>query len=99
MNIANLIEKARNAKGSYEPIAKGLGMSEKRLSDWKAGRRKPDAFEICYLAEIAGLNPLDTLAEVQAELDKDNSSYWNKWRARRDSNPRPLPSEGSTLSS
>ena len=24
---------------------------------------------------------------------------WNHWRARRDSNPRPLPPEGSALSS
>ena len=99
MNIAILIERARKAQGSYEPIAKFLGMSEKRLSDWKAGRRKPDAFEICYLAEIAGLNPLDTLAKVQAEIDSERSSYWLNWCARRDSNPRPLPSEGSTLSS
>ncbi len=97
--IKELIEKAKFSLGSYEKLAEATGVRPSVVSEWKAGKRKPDAFKICYMAEIAGLNPLDTLAEVQAEIDKDNSSYWNKWRARRDSNPRPLPSEGSTLSS
>ena len=97
--IKELIDKARNVVGSYEVLAKTVGVRPSIISEWKAGNRKPDAFKICYMAEIAGLNPLETLAKVQAELDKDNSSSWNKWCAWRDSNPRPLPSEGSPLSS
>ncbi len=97
--LKELIESGRNKLGSYEKLAVRLGVRPPVVSEWKAGTRKPDAFKICYMAEIVGLNPLDTLAKVQAELDKDNSNYWNKWCAQRDSNARPLPSEGSTLSS
>ena len=93
--IRELIEKAKDVCGSYENLAKRIGVLPPIISYWKSGKRKPDSFNICYLAEIAGLNPLDTLAKVQAEMDKDNSSYWNKWCAQRDSNARPLPSEGN----
>lgn len=51
------------------------------------------------LAELAGLDPVTTMIEVEAGLDDRFGSIWqrmsNEWRARRDSNPRPLPSEGS----
>lgn len=103
MNVSELIDMARQATGSYDPIAEGLGMSKKRLSDWKAGRRRPEASEIAYLAEIAGFPVLETVAEIESQLSGKHSNVWIKaledWRARRDSNPRPLPSEGSTLSS
>ena len=103
MNVKELVEAARKATGGYKPIAEGLGMSELRLSDWKAGRRRPEASEIAYLAEIAGFPVLETVAEIESQLSGKHSNVWLKaledWRARRDSNPRPLPSEGSTLSS
>ena len=97
--LKDLIEIGRYKLGSYEKLALKLGIRPSIISEWKAGNRKPDPFKICYMAEIAGLNPLDTLAKVQAEIDSERSSYWLNWCARRDSNPRPLPSEGSTLSS
>ncbi len=90
--LTELIEKAKTALGSYGKVAEGCEVRPSIVSEWKSGIRKPTAYQICYMAEIAGLNPLDTLAEIQAELDKEKANYWNKWRARRDSNPRPLPS-------
>ena len=49
---------------------------------------------------------LDALARLCRALDECGSTARSTgamtnvmWRARRDSNPRPLPSEGSTLSS
>ena len=103
MNISELVQAAQKAVGSNEPIAEGMGVHINRLSDWKAGRRRPEASEIAYLAEIAGYPVLETVAEIESQLSGKHSNVWLKaledWRARRDSNPRPLPSEGSTLSS
>ena len=78
MNIAELINRAKEHAGGYEPIAEGLKMSKKRLSDWKGGSRKPDANEIAYLADIAGLPILETVAEVQKELSDDYAELWEK---------------------
>ncbi len=103
MNIRELVEAAQKAVGGYKPLEEGLGMKYTRLSDWKAGRRRPEAAEIAYLAEIAGFPVLETVAEIEAQLSERHAGVWQRavkeWRARRDSNPRPLPSEGSTLSS
>ncbi len=103
MNVKQLIEVAASQIGGQESLANGLGMHKQRITDWKAGRRRPEAAEIAYLADIAGLNVLETVAEIEAQLSERHSKVWLKaledWRARRDSNPRPLPSEGSTLSS
>jgi hypothetical protein len=74
-------------------------MSKLRLSDWKAGRRKPEASEIAYLADIAGFPILETVAEIEAQMSERHGDVWQKalkeWCAWRDSNPRPLPSEGN----
>ena len=103
MNVKMLVEVAQKRTGGLDPLAEGLGMHRSRLSDWKAGRRRPEASEIAYLAEIAGFPVLETVAEIESQLSDKHSNVWIKaledWRARRDSNPRPLPSEGSTLSS
>ncbi len=102
MNVKELVERAGSAIGGQKMLAEGLGMHHQRLTDWKAGRRRPEASEIAYLAEIAGFPVLETVAEIEAQLSDKHSNVWLKaledWRARRDSNPRPLPSEGSTLS-
>lgn len=98
MNIRELLEAAKTRKGSYGVIAELLGMHQNRISEWKKGTRKPDASEIMRLAELADLEPIGTLLEVEAGLDDRFGNIWqrvaNEWRARRDSNPRPLPSEG-----
>lgn len=100
MNVKELIELAAQKVGEQKMLAGGLGMHHGRLTDWKAGRRRPEAAEIAYLADIAGLPILETVAEIEAQLSERHSNVWLKaledWRARRDSNPRPLPSESVT---
>ena len=102
MNVKELIERAGSAIGGQKALAEGLGMHHQRLTDWKAGRRKPDASEIAYLADIAGFPILETVAEIEAQMSERHGDLWQKalkeWCAQRDSNPRPLPSEGNTLS-
>lgn len=76
MNIQELIDAAKRAKGSLGTVAEGLGMHQNRLGDWRAGRRKPDASEIAYLAECAGLPVLETVAEIEAQLDEKHAPIW-----------------------
>lgn len=77
MTLSDLIEKAVEAKGTRAAVAEGLGMDKQRLTDWKAGRRTPDANEIAYLAKCAGLPVLQTVGEIESQL---NSRYAEIWR-------------------
>ncbi|WP_154234704.1 helix-turn-helix domain-containing protein [Burkholderia pseudomallei] len=77
MNISQLIDAAREKAGSSATLAEGLGMHPNRLTDWKAGRRKPEASEIAYLAEQAGLPVLETVAEIEGQL---NGRYAHIWK-------------------
>ena len=71
----------------------------------KAGRLSPELS--AKIAEILGENPVFWMAVAAAEAYTEPKrsellgviDMEKNWRARRDSNPRPLPSEGSTLSS
>lgn len=78
MQLAELIDLAVEAKGSRAEVAKGLHQSAQRLTDWKAGRRKPDAHEIAYLAECAGLPVLQTVAEIESQLDERYAPIWRE---------------------
>ncbi|WP_145956423.1 helix-turn-helix domain-containing protein [Burkholderia pseudomallei] len=77
MNISQLIDAAREKVGSSATLAEGLGMHPNRLTDWKAGRRKPEASEIAYLAEQAELPVLETVAEIEGQL---NGRYAHIWK-------------------
>ena len=103
MLIKEIIEQASLKTGGKVKLAEKIETHKNRISDWISGRRKPEAAEIAVLAQIAGMPILETVAAVEMELNDKYKDIWilaiEEWRARRDSNPRPLPSEGSTLSS
>jgi len=97
MRFEELVDAAKRNKGSKGEIAKEFGFQQSRIGDWIAKRRKPEAAEIAILAEMAGWPILETVAEIEMELNDKYKDIWKKamteWRAQRDSNPRPLPSE------
>ncbi len=103
MLISEIIEKASLKTGGKVKLAEKINTHKNRISDWTSGRRKPEAAEIALLAEIADMPILETVARVEMEVNDKYKDIWTRalkdWRAQRDSNPRPLPSEGSTLSS
>lgn len=78
MDIKTLIDSAKARRGSLGAIATEMGMDQCRLSDWKAGRRKPEASEIAYLADLAGLHVLETVAEIEAQLRPGYAHLWKK---------------------
>lgn len=87
MDIYELIDKAKRQLGSNKIVAEQLNINAQRLSDWKHDRRKPEPAEILQLANIAGLNPAETLFQIMEKLDKDNAELWRIWRPYGDSNP------------
>lgn len=76
MNLSHVIEAAAAALGGKKQLAAAMGKQPARISEWLSGRQKPDAHEIAFMAERAGLPVLETVAEVEAELDPRYSSIW-----------------------
>jgi transcriptional regulator with XRE-family HTH domain len=76
MNIGELLDAAKRKQGSLGSVAEQMGIEQSRLSKWRAGDRKPDAAEILLLAEMAGLPPFETLAQIEQELDSKHQSVW-----------------------
>ncbi|MGN6085406.1 helix-turn-helix domain-containing protein [Trinickia sp.] len=69
-------DKTKEAANSLGYVAETIGKSQSRISEWKKGIGKPSATDIMLMAEIAGLPPLETLAEVESQLDADRASVW-----------------------
>jgi len=76
MTIGELLDAAKRKQGSLGAVADRLGFHQSRLSEWRAGKRKPNASEILILAELAEVPPLETLAKIEQELDAKNASVW-----------------------
>ncbi|MFL9872958.1 transcriptional regulator [Paraburkholderia megapolitana] len=76
MTISELLDAAKRKQGSLGVVADRFEFHQSRLSEWRSGKRKPNAGEILILAELAGLPPLETLAQIEQELDEKNASVW-----------------------
>ena len=78
MDLPELLDAAKRGRGSLKEIATDLDMHPNRISDWRAGRLKPDASEIAYLAECAKLPVLETVAEIESQLAGRHSEIWKR---------------------
>lgn len=78
MTLIELIDAAKRGKGSLGAVAEGLGIHQSAMSEWKKGKRQPSANQIAYLAECAGLPVLQTVAEIEAQLDERYASIWRE---------------------
>ncbi len=78
MNIEELIDAAKRKKGSLGALAEDIGVHQSRLSEWKKGRAKPDANVIAYLAEVAGFPVLETVAEIESQIDDRFARIWSE---------------------
>ncbi len=91
-----LFDKAIEKKGNQTKLAKELGITQGRLSEFKnyktGDKRKPNDETILKIAEILGLDKGETLYKVKLETSPETAELW-KWCARRGSNPRPSVSE------
>lgn len=85
--LNDLIEACKDRLGSYEKLAWELELDPTVISNWKSGRRKPNTIQVMQMAEITGVDKMQTLCSVMAEIDSKNQDLWNKWRPYGDSNP------------
>lgn len=76
MDVRELVEQAAQAAGTHTALALELGMHQNRLAEWKKGKRRPDANELAYMADRAGLPVLETVAEIEAQLNDRFSDVW-----------------------
>lgn len=78
MNVVELLDAAKSKAGSLSEVAKRMGKNSGRISEWRSGRTKPDTGEVAYLADIAGLPILETVAEVEREVRPQYANIWAK---------------------
>lgn len=67
MTITELIQRAmqRQQIASMRELGRALGVSHTIISRWSSGERAPDFENAAALAEMAGLPPVKTAAEVR----------------------------------
>lgn len=78
ITLFDLIDKAAEAEGSQRALAAAMNKKPPRISEWKSGEAKPDAHEIAFLARKAGLPVLETVAEIEAQLDSRYAEIWRE---------------------
>lgn len=67
MQIEQLIAKASAKVGSEYKVAKAIGATPQRLSDWKTGRATCMAEDRALLADLAGEDPLQEIVAALME--------------------------------
>jgi hypothetical protein len=77
------------------PLSRLQGLQKTNPNQRGAANRRARTGHPATAIETAAIRT----AERQKGPDRDDPALPEIWRARRDSNARPLPSEGSTLSS
>ena len=79
ITVTSLIDAAKEKSGqSLGDLARELDRSQGRISEWRTGKTKPDANEIAFFADKAGLPVIETVAELEAELYPRYAYLWKK---------------------
>lgn len=65
-------------------LAKALKSDRRRISEYMAGTRKPDAYIAVKMAEILKVHPLLLLAEFESETEKNEEkrNFWINFAQR-----------------
>ncbi len=78
-----LIEQVRTKLGGATDykIAQALDLPRQRLSDHVHGRRQADAYTCAKIAEILDRDPLEVIAQVEAEAARSEKKreYWRSF--------------------
>lgn len=82
MDMSKVLDEAQKkleVSSDYE-LAKKLEMPKQRISAWRKGEEKPNAYACARLADAIGVSPLALLAQVEAATEK-NEARRDYWRA------------------
>ena len=78
LTLSELIDAAADESGSRSALARDMNTRPQRINEWARGAAKPDAHDIAFLARKAGLPVLETVAEIEAQLDERYASIWRE---------------------
>lgn len=79
ITVVSLIDAAKEKSGqSLGDLARELDRNQTRISEWRKGTAKPDANELAFFADKAGLPIIQTVAEIEADLHPRYASIWSK---------------------
>lgn len=86
MQVIDLIEKVKTKaelKSDYA-LAKTLNLTTARVSEWRTGKRTPDNYSLTRMALILGIEPIEIIAEIEAETEKNEQkrTFWRNFRSR-----------------
>jgi transcriptional regulator with XRE-family HTH domain len=80
MDMPKVIDKAKEKLGveSDYALAKKLDIPNPRISEYRSGKARPDAYACARLAEVLDMDPFELLAQVEAATEKNEArrSYW-----------------------
>lgn len=82
MDISKVLDDAKAELGidtDYK-LAKYLELSNGYIAEWRRGKRVPDAYACMRLADALKIDPIQLLAQIEAETEK-NEARRNYWRA------------------
>ncbi|MBN8281942.1 helix-turn-helix domain-containing protein [Zoogloea sp.] len=82
MDISKVLDDAKAELGidSDYKLAKYLEISNGYIAEWRRGKRIPDAYACMRLADALKIDPIQLLAQIEAETEK-NEARRNYWRA------------------
>lgn len=71
------VKVAKGLKTDYK-LAQELGITTARVSDYMKGKRAPDAYTLTKAAIILKRDPIELIAEVEAETEKnvEKRNFW-----------------------
>ncbi len=82
LTTSELLAAAKAAQGncSYYRLARLMDVPERTMSRWSSGKNAPDDVHAARLAELAGLDPAEVVASINAERATEPAMR-ELWRA------------------
>lgn len=82
MDMAKVINEAKEKLGveSDYSLAKRLEIPNPRISEYRSGKARPDAYACARFAEVLEMDPFELLAQVEAATEKNEArrTYWKQ---------------------
>lgn len=86
MTTQEYIDAAMKKTGStsYYQLAKAIGISQSRISDYRKKRIRPDEYACTRLAVALGLDPVVVIGDIAIEFEKsaERREWWQGFLAR-----------------
>ena len=77
MLVKTLIDKAKEkSQIPLGKLAEDMGIAQSHISCWKRGDYLPSPAQTAFLANLAGIDPIIAIAEIEAEKKPAAAKLW-----------------------